>query len=381
MKTIKGVSLLATILSFAVILGCGNGDDNPATGAADLSGGRSVDLEGAGATFVAPLMTAWADDYRDLTGGRVTVNYQSIGSGGGIRQFIEQTVMFGATEAHLTDDQMEEVETRTGGVAFNIPVTLGAVVPTYNIPGIGDGLVFDGELLAAIFMGEVTNWNDERIRSLNPDFDLPDLDIQTVHRSDGSGTTNIWTNYLSKVSERWADETGFGTSVNWPTGLGGNGNEGVAGAVMTNEGAIGYNSLIYATGNQIPYGSVLNRSGNIIEPTIVTAGNAANTDLPADARALVTDTTAPDGYPAAGFAWVMVYEHFDENDSISTRSDAEELVRFLVWIVTEGQEISNALDFARLEERPTELALDMLRQIKWEGENIGEAIVAERLDS
>lgn len=338
---------------------------------------EAVDLEGAGASFVAPLMTAWADEYRDMTGGRVTVNYQSIGSGGGIRQFLEQTIMYGATEAHLTDEQMADVETRTGGRAFNIPVSLGAVVPTYNVPGVDSGLVFDGALLADIFMGEITSWDDERIRELNPDADLPELAITIVHRSDGSGTTNIWTNYLSKVSGKWAEEIGFGTSVSWPSGIGGNGNEGVAGAVMTNEGAIGYNSLIYATGNNIPYGRIVNRSGNTIDASIVTAGNAANTELPDDARALVTDTTASDGWPAAGFVWVLVYERFDENDAISTRQEAEELLRFLTWMVADGQQMSNDLDFARLEERPMNLSLSMLRQVTWNGERLGEAIVDE----
>ncbi|MGM0675482.1 MAG: phosphate ABC transporter substrate-binding protein PstS [Spirochaetota bacterium] len=346
-------------------------------------GVEDVELEGAGASFVAPLMTAWADEYRDETDGRVTVNYQSIGSGGGIRQFLEQTIMFGATEAHLNDEQMEDAQAETGGQAFNIPITLGAVAPTFNLPGFEGGgeIVFDGELLADIFMGEVTNWSDERIAELNPDVDLPDRQIEVVHRSDGSGTTNIWTNYLSKVSEEWADEVGFGTSVDWPVGTGANGNEGVAGAVMNTEGSIGYNSLIYATGNDIPYGAVVNQSGNTIVPSLESAGKAANTELPEDTRALVTDTTAPDGYSAAGFSWVMVYENFDENDAIDNRTQAEELVRFLVWMVTDGQELSNSLDFAQLAETPQELGLDMIRQIKWEGENIGEEIVAEQVGS
>jgi len=342
---------------------------------------QSVELEGAGASFVAPLMTAWADEYRDVTGGRVTVNYQSIGSGGGIRQFLEQTIMFGATEAHLTDEQIADVEAETGGTAFNVPVTLGAVAVTYNVPGVDSGLVFDGELLANIFMGNITEWDHDRLQELNPNVDLPPEPIQVVHRSDGSGTTNVWTNYLSKVSDEWDEMIGWGTSVDWPTGIGGNGNEGVAGAVQNNTGAIGYNSLIYATGNDIPYGSIINQSGNTVEPSIESAGLAANTELPDDTRALVTNTTAPDGYPAAGFAWVMVYEHFDENDAINTRLQAEEVIRFLVWAITDGQEISNVLDFARLEEVPQQKGLDMIRRIQWEGENIGEAIVAERMGS
>ncbi|MFP3960011.1 MAG: phosphate ABC transporter substrate-binding protein PstS [Spirochaetaceae bacterium] len=350
-------------------------------GEGGAEGAQDVELEGAGASFVAPLMTAWADEYRDLTDGQVTVNYQSIGSGGGIRQFLEQTIMFGATEAHLNDEQMEQVEEETGGTAFNIPITLGAVAPTFNLPDFGPGgLVFDSETIADIFLGNITRWDDPQIAELNPDADLPDMQIEVVHRSDGSGTTNVWTNYLSKVSSEWEDRVGYGTSVDWPVGTGAKGNEGVAGAVMATEGAIGYNSLIYATANDIPYGDLINKSGNRIQASLETAGAAANTELPEDTRALVTDTTAEDGWPAAGFSWVMAYEKFDENDAISNRTQAEEVVRFLVWVVTDGQDMSEDLDFARLADRPTELGLDMIRRITFEGEPIGEEIVEEMVD-
>lgn len=340
----------------------------------------SVELEGAGASFVAPLMTAWADEYRDVTDGRVTVNYQSIGSGGGIRQYLEQTIMFGATEAFLTDEQVADVESQTNGRAFNIPVSLGAVVPTFNLPGFEAGdLVLDAEITAGIFLGTITRWDDQRIAELNPDADLPDLEIEVVHRSDGSGTTNIWTSYLTKVSSEWEDRVGFGTSVDWPVGTGANGNEGVAGAVQVTEGAIGYNSLVYATLNDIAFADMINRSGNRITGSLATASAAANTELPDDTRALITDTTAEDGWPAAGFAWVLAYENFDENDAISTRTQAEELVRFLTWIVTDGQAMSNDLDFAELAETPVELGLNMIRRITWEGEIIGDDIVSQML--
>ncbi len=250
---------------------------------------QNVDLLGAGATFPAPLITAMADEYRDATDGRVTVNYQSIGSGGGIRQFLEQTVMFGMTERFLTDEQLADIGANTGGTAFNLPITLGDVVPTFNLPGV-DELVFDGQLLAEIFLGNVTLWNDPAIAALNPDVRLPPLPISVVHRSDGSGTTAIWTDFLSKVSEQWASQVGFATSVDWPVGIGGNGNEGVAGVVQNTPGALGYNSLVYAALNDIDYGFVINQSGSVIEPSLAATSAAANVPIAADTRVSITDT-------------------------------------------------------------------------------------------
>jgi phosphate transport system substrate-binding protein len=338
---------------------------------------QNVDITGAGATFPAPLITAMADEYREETGGRVTINYQSIGSGGGIQQFLEQTVMFGATERFLTDEQLAEVEEATGGTAFNMPVTLGDVVPTYNLPGIETGVVFTGEVLADLFLGNIVVWNDPALQELNPDIELPFLPVSIVHRSDGSGTTAIWTDYLSKVSEEWAERVGFGTSVNWPLGIGGNGNEGVAGVVQNTPGALGYNSLVYATLNDISYGFVVNSSGNIIEPSLAATTAAADTEIAPDTRVSLTNTDNPDGYPIAGFAWLLVYENLDQNNAISNREQAEELVRFSYWVLTEGQELAEPLDFAPLPESVVDLALDMVRQMKWQGEPIGEQIVAE----
>ncbi len=347
----------------------GSAEGNPARAA-------GVALEGAGASFPAPLITAMADEYRDYTGGRITVNYQSIGSGGGIRQFIEQTIMFGATERYLSDEQVAEIEASTGGTAFNMPITLGSVAPTYNIPGVDTGLVFTGEVLVDMYRGEITHWNDPRIVELNPGVDLPAVPVQIVHRSDGSGTTNVWTDYFSKVSGWWADNVGFGTSVDWPRGTGANGNEGVAGVVQTTPGALGYNSLVYATLNDIPYGAVINSSGETILPDLPTTSAAANIDLPADTRVSITDTPAADGYPIASFAWVMVYERLDANSAIETREQAEELVRFLYWTITDGQELSEPLDFARLPQAAVDRATDMLRRLTWNGEAVGAEVIA-----
>ncbi len=338
---------------------------------------QRVELLGAGATFPAPLVTAMADDYRDITGGRVTVNYQSIGSGGGIRQFTEQTVMFGMTEAFLGDEALAAIAEAGGGVAFNMPITLGDVVVTYNLPGVGTGVVFDGDTIAEIFLGTITSWADPQIARLNPDVRFPPLPMTVVHRSDGSGTTNIFTNYLSKVSPGWAERVGFATSVNWPTGIGGNGNEGVAGVVQNTPGAIGYNSLVYAALNDIAYGYVLNRAGNVIEPSLAATTLAADIPLPADTRVLVTDTDAQGGYPIAGFAWMLMYERLDANNAIRTRDQAEELLRFVLWAITDGQDLSEPLSFARIPEAVLALNLDMIRQMTWQGEDLGAQVLAD----
>ncbi len=340
---------------------------------------QQTDILGAGATFPAPLITAMADDYRDLTNNRVTVNYQSIGSGGGIRQFVEQTVMFGMSEAFLSDEVMANIEASTGGRAFNMPITLADVVPTYNLPGIGKGLVFSGDVLVDAFLGRIVTWDDPRIQELNPDVNLPRLPIIIVHRSDGSGTTNVWTSYLSRVSEEWASTVGFATSVNWPTGIGGNGNEGVAGVVQNTPGSLGYNSLTYALLNDIAFGSVINASGNIIEPSYAATTAAADIELPEDTRILFTNTPAPDGYPAAGFAWMLVYENLDKNNAIANQQQAEDLIRFLIYTITDGQALSEGLGFAQLPQAAIDRNFAMIRQLKWQGEEIGAAILAEVL--
>ncbi len=338
---------------------------------------QRVDLLGAGASFPAPLVTAMADQYRTETGGRITINYQSIGSGGGIRQFREQTVMFGMTEAFLNDEIMAEIKSSTGGNAFNIPITLADVVPTFNLPGIGKGLVLDGATLVDLFLGNIARWNDPKIAALNPNLRLPALPVTIVHRSDGSGTTNIWTSYLTKVSSDWAQRVGFGTSVNWPTGVGGNGNEGVAGVVMNTPGALGYNSLAYALLNNISFAHVKNASGNVIEPSFAATTAAANIDLPADTRVLFTNTPAPDGYPAAGFAWMLVYEQLDKNRAITSQQQAEELVRFVIWAITKGQDLSESLGYARLPQAAVDRSFAMIKQIKWNQEKIGEKLVKD----
>lgn len=334
-----------------------------------------ITLQGAGASFPAPLITSMADEYRDITGGRVTINYQSIGSGGGIRQFNEQTIMFGMTEAFLSDEVMANIEKATAGKAFNMPITLADVVVTYNLPAIKEGLIFDGALLADIFLGKIKTWDDARIKALNPNVNFPRLPIQVVHRSDGSGTTNLWTSYLSKVSKEWRDKIGFATSVNWPTGIGANGNEGVAGVVQNTPGAIGYNSFAYALLNRMSYGYLKNRAGNIIKPSFEATSAAADIELPEDTRILFTDTPAPGGYPVAGFAWMLCYENMEKNKAISSQQEAEELLKFLIWAITEGQQLSESLGYARLPAAAVEKNKAMIRQMKWNGLPIGRQIL------
>lgn len=336
-----------------------------------------ADITGAGASFPAPLMATWADLYRDVTRGAVVVNYQSIGSGGGIRNFIDQTVHFGATEAFLNEEQLEAARQGTGGEAYNLPITLADVVITYNLPGVDTGLVFDGPTLAGIFSGQILKWNDPAIQALNEGVALPDQLINVVHRADGSGTTNIFTSYLSAVSDDWAANVGAGTAVEWPTGVGASGNEGVAGLISNTPGTIGYNSLVYATLNEISYGYVVNAAGNVIEPSLASTSAAGDVTLPEDTRVLIVNSEHPEGYPISGFTWALFYENASENQAFTSRTQAEETVRFLVWTMTEGQEYSELLDFARLPQAAVDLNLQRLAQVKWDGENIGQAIVDE----
>lgn len=373
LKTTTLIKILAFTVAVIFFTACGGGAKQD-----DTESRPQADLLGAGASFPAPLITAMADEYRDFTRNRVTINYQSIGSGGGIRQFVEQTIMFGMTEAFLNDDVMADINSSTGGKAFNMPITLADVVATYNLPGIDKGLVFSGDLLVNIYMGKVTRWNDPAIKTLNPGLDLPNLPITVVHRSDGSGTTNIWTSYFTRISDEWANNIGFGTSVNWPTGVGGNGNEGVAGVVINTPGAIGYNSLSYALINNMSYGSVINSSGNTIRPSFAATTEAANIDLPEDTRILFTNTPAPNGYPVAGFAWMLVYEHLDKNNAINNIDEAKDLIEFLVWSITDGQELSEDLGYARLPQAAVERNIEMIKQIKWKGELIGKEILKNK---
>jgi phosphate transport system substrate-binding protein len=298
-------------------------------------------LTGAGATFPNPIYTKWFDAYSKQTG--VRINYQSIGSGGGIRQFTEGTVDFGATDGPMNESQIAAVN----GNVLHVPTVLGAVVVTYNLPSLGaTKLKFDGTLLVDIFMGRVTRWSDRRIAALNPDVKLPDIDLIVVHRSDGSGTTYVFTDFLNKFSREWRDKVGYATSVNWPVGLGGKGNEGVTQQVKQVEGAVGYVELIYAISNRLPYADIKNAGGQFVEASLesVTAA-AAGTRLKAetDFRVSITNAGGAGSYPIASFTWLLVQK--------DNRNPAKaKLVKdFLTWMITpEAQAMAAELHYAPL---------------------------------
>jgi phosphate transport system substrate-binding protein len=298
-------------------------------------------LTGAGATFPNPIYTKWFDAYNKKTG--IQINYQSIGSGGGIRQFTEGTVDFGATDGPMNESQIQAV----GGNVLHIPAVLGAVVVTYNLPSLGDTkLKFDGNLLVDIFMGRVNKWNDPKIAALNPGAQLPDIDLVVVHRSDGSGTTYVFTDYLNKFSREWKDKVGYATSVNWPVGLGGKGNEGVTQQVKQVEGAVGYVELIYALSNKLPYGQIKNASGSFITPSLETVTSAAaGIKLPKDTDFRVSITNAPgaEAYPIASFTWLLVRK--DNKDP----AKAKLIKDFLAWMITpDAQKMAADLHYAPL---------------------------------
>jgi len=317
--------------------------------AVGLALAQGVALTGAGATFPYPLYAKYFDVYSQETG--VRVNYQSIGSGGGIRQLLEQTVQFGASDAPLSDAELKKFEDAYGTKILHIPTALGAVVPTYNLPGLTQPLKLSGPILAEIFLGKVTTWNDPKIAALNPGVSLPPLPITVVHRSDGSGTTYIWTEYLAKVSPEWKTRVGFGKSVAWPVGLGGKGNEGVAGLVRQVPGAIGYNELIYAIQSKIPYAAVKNRSGRFILASLESVREAANLDrIPQDTRVSLTDTPAENGYPISSFTWLLVYQDMAKNRAVKDVRVAKAVRDLLWWVIHEGQQYNEQLHYARLPE-------------------------------
>ncbi len=299
-------------LSAGAVVACGGGER------------ATVQLTGAGATFPYPIYSKWFDAFYNATGHQV--NYQSVGSGAGVKQFSEGTVDFGATDGPMTDAEIAAVN----GAVIHIPTVLGADVVTWNLPTLGaTQLKFDGAVLADIFLGKVKKWDDPRLVALNPGVALPDRDILVVHRSDGSGTTYIWTDYLSTVSPEWSEKVGRGKSVNWPTGLGGKGNEGVTQQVKQLEGAIGYVELVYAIANGLPYGAIRNKAGNFVSPTLesVTAA-AAGVDLPADTdfRVSIVDAAGADAYPVSSFTWLLV------RPDIADAAKARAMREFMDWM-------------------------------------------------
>jgi phosphate transport system substrate-binding protein len=297
-------------------------------------------INAAGATFPYPIYSKWFDEYHKLHP-NVQINYQSIGSGGGIRQLLDKTVDFGASDGPMTDEQLQQA----GFKVLHFPTVLGAAVPSYNIPGVTGELKFTPEAIAGIFLGKVTKWNDPAIAGANPGVKLPGDDIVVIHRSDGSGTTYIWTDYLSKVSSEWQSKVGKNTSVNWPVGLGGKGNEGVAGLLKQTPDSIGYVELIYAIQNSLPYGTVKNSSGEFIKASLAgvsAAAAGAAKSMPEDFRVSITNPPGKEAYPISSFTWLLIPAQIQDAAKKTAIKD------FLTWMLTSGQQFCEPLAYAKL---------------------------------
>lgn len=331
---------LRVLLCIAVLASCASAQTN---------------LNGAGATFPYPMYSKWFNEYHNLYP-NIQINYQSIGSGGGIRQVMAGTVDFGASDGPMTDQQMAESKIKV----LHVPTVLGADVPAYNIAGVNAEIKFTPEVLAGIFLGKITKWNDKAITSVNPGINFPDLSITVVHRSDGSGTTYVWTDYLSKISSEWQSSVGKGTSVKWPVGIGGKGNEGVAGNIRQLPGSLGYIELVYAVQNKIPYGSVKNSSGQFIKADLasITAA-AAGVKMPADFRVSITNSPGKTSYPISSFTWLLIPTNPTDQNKGKILKD------FLFWMLDKGQTMTEALTYAPLPKQVVEMEkLAITKQVK-----------------
>jgi len=304
----------------------------------------ALSITGAGATFPYPMYSKWFDEYHKKDA-NIEINYQSIGSGGGIKQITEGTVDFGASDGPMNDEQLKAFQDKHGYAVLHFPTVLGADVPTYNIPGVTTELNFTPEALAGIFLGKITKWNDPAITGANKGVNLPANDIIVVHRSDGSGTTYIWTDYLSKISDEWKNKVGKGTSVNWPVGLGGKGNEGVSGLVKQTPNSFGYVELIYVIQNKMPYGRVKNSSGAFIKAdlaSVTAAAAGAAKNMPDDFRVSITDAPGKTAYPISSFTWLLIPAKFSD----TAKRDA--VKGFVKWMLADGQNYTEALSYAKL---------------------------------
>lgn len=316
--------------------------------------GQTTTLNGAGATFPYPMYSKWFSEYNKLHSD-VQINYQSIGSGGGIRQVLNGTVDFGASDGPMTDEQLKQSKVKI----LHIPTVMGAVVPAYNVPGVTGEIKFTPEALAGIFLGKIQKWNDPAITGANPGVKFPDQSIIVIYRSDGSGTTFIFTDYLSKISQDWSSSVGKGTSVKWQIGMGGKGNEGVAGQVRQLQGSIGYVELIYAVENKITYGSVKNSAGNFVKASLdgVTEAAASAPAMPADFRVSITNAPGKTAYPISSFTWLLIPEQSKDAKKGKILSD------FLNWMVTDGQKMTSQLSYAPLPSSVAEKVKVAIKQV------------------
>jgi phosphate transport system substrate-binding protein len=335
-KAFKASFLIATLLIVSLITGCGPKGEGPTT-----ANNQTVSLKGAGASFPAPIYTKWMSEYGKAHS-NIQIDYNSIGSGGGVKNIQSQTVDFGASDDPMKDEDLKAAQ---GGEVLHIPTVLGAVVITYNLPNITKPLRFSPEVLADIFLGKIKTWNDAKIKADNPEVTLPGDNISVVHRSDGSGTSAVFTDYLSKVSPEWKEKVGAGKSPNWPTGIGGKGNEGVAGQVKQTPNTIGYIELQYAKPNKLPVALIKNKSGNFVEPTLesVTAAAAeAVASTPEDLRVGITDASGANAYPISSYTYILVYK--DQKDAVKGKA----LVDYLWWTIHDGQQIAKDMHYAPL---------------------------------
>jgi len=326
-----------------------------------LSFASDSELLGAGASFPYPLYSKMFDVYNKLY--QIRINYQSIGSGGGIRQLTNKSIDFGASDAFLDEKKLAKMPAKT----LHVPTCLGAVVVTYNIPG-SPNLKLTPEVLADIFLGKIKKWNDPRIAEINPEVKLPKNKVMVVHRSDGSGTTFIFTDYLSKISADWKETVGMGKSVKWPTGLGAKGNEGVSGLIKQIKGAIGYCELAYALHNNLPVGLIRNKAGNFIKPEIASISQAANVEIPSHTRVSLTNTDAEQGYPISSFTWILLYA--EQNYKNRSKAKAKTMLDLLQWMIHDGQKYCAPLDYAPLPEAAVKAGSDIIKSVTYDGKPV-----------
>jgi len=351
--------LLAHVLTAVLMLsfvGCGEKNPGTPTGQGQA---ETANLTGSGSSFVYPLLNQQIEEYRKGNS-NITINYQSSGSGAGIKQVSEQTIDFGATDGPMTDEQLKATK---GGQLLHIPLTLGAVAITYNVPNAPKELKIGPTVLADIFLGKITNWNDQQIANDNPGVSLPDSKITVAHRSDGSGTTYIFSDYLSSISPEWLSKVGKGTSLNWPAGLGGKGNAGVAGVIQQTSGSIGYLELAYAVQNNLAYAMMKNKEGKWVPPSLqTTSAAAAAATIPDDMRVSIVNAPGADAYPIAGFSWALIYK--DQTD----KAKGTALVNFINWSIHDGQALSEGLHYAKLPASLVSREEEMLKSITFQGE-------------
>jgi len=360
-KTSLAAGALFAILSVSMV-SCGGGDGAGKGSDSTASAGSDDALIGAGSSFDYPLFSKMFSEYNKTNG--LKVNYQSVGSGAGISQLTNKTVDFGASDAPMNGKQ----DSALSAPAIHIPVTAGAVVLSYNLPEVKDTLQLSPAVLADIFLGKITKWNDPKIAAINKTAKLPATTILIAHRSDGSGTSNIFTTYLSKVSEEWSTKVGKGSSVNWPVGLGGKGNEGVAGLIKQTPGAIGYIELAYAIQNSMAYAKVQNKVGNFITPSIASVTAAANITIPADSKVSLTNTEAADGYPISGLSWVLIYK--EQKYGTHSLAKATNIVKLISWQIHDGQQYSSALNYAPLSPAAVTVGDAILKSATYDGKPI-----------